>query len=275
MIPRAHMPAFVALSAALHVALFGAASWRDAPGTELRVMAVEPVHVRLVAEAVAAGSDPFAEASASLSLLAADAGARPVVETRQASDPGDGAVAEGSTPFAEAAASLSLLAADAGARSVAGTRQASDPGDGAVAEGSDSFAEAAASLSLLAADAGARSVAATGQASDPGGADPAPAGALTSDELALRIHEAVQPHFHYPLLARRHGWEGEVRLMLRVESDGRFSAIRVLSSSGHRVLDRAAVEALDRLARLPDARGVPPPGMETELPVRYRLIDPA
>jgi protein TonB len=98
---------------------------------------------------------------------------------------------------------------------------------------------------------------------------------VTAEQLALRIHEAVQSHFHYPLLARRHGWEGEVLLMLRVESDGRFSAIRVLSSSGHRVLDRAAVEALDRLARLPDARGVPPPGMETELPVRYRLIDPA
>ena len=92
-------------------------------------------------------------------------------------------------------------------------------------------------------------------------------------DIVARLHEAVETHFYYPPLARRHGWEGEVRVALRVERDGRLSAIRVLSSSGHRVLDSAAVDTLMRLARLPGTEGLPPAGMETVLPVRYRLLD--
>lgn len=100
------------------------------------------------------------------------------------------------------------------------------------------------------------------------------AGGVTPEQLTARIHEAVQPYFEYPLLARRKGWEGEVLLALRVEPDGRLRVLRILSSSGYRLLDHAAMEALARLERLPDARGLPRTGMETELPVIYRLLDP-
>lgn len=115
----------------------------------------------------------------------------------------------------------------------------------------------------------------TAAADGPGPAGPAPVAAagLTPGQLAARLHEAAEMHFYYPPLARRLGWEGDVRLALRVEHDGRLSAIRVLSSSGYRVLDSAAVDSLTRLARLPDAAGVPLSGMETVLPVRYRLLD--
>lgn len=102
---------------------------------------------------------------------------------------------------------------------------------------------------------------------------PALSPAFSPDQLIQRLHDAVATHFYYPPLARRHGWEGEVRLALHVAHDGRLSDIRVLSSSGHRVLDRAAIDCLTRVARLPDATGVPPSGMETVLPVVYRLID--
>lgn len=91
--------------------------------------------------------------------------------------------------------------------------------------------------------------------------------------LADRLREAVETHFHYPALARRRGMEGEVVIGLRVEVDGRLTAIRVVSSSGHRLLDHAAVESLTRAARLADARGVPDGGVELTLPVRYRLVD--
>lgn len=97
--------------------------------------------------------------------------------------------------------------------------------------------------------------------------------AFSPDQLIQRLHDAAATYFYYPPLARRHGWEGEVRLALHVAHDGRLSDIRVLSSSGHRVLDRAAIDCLTRVARLPDATGVPPSGMETVLPVVYRLID--
>lgn len=92
-------------------------------------------------------------------------------------------------------------------------------------------------------------------------------------EVRARIGEAVETHFYYPPLARRHGWEGEVVVGVRVEGDGRLSAIDVVASSGYRVLDHAAVDSLTRLARLPDAGDLPASGIEVAVPVRYRLID--
>jgi protein TonB len=51
-------------------------------------------------------------------------------------------------------------------------------------------------------------------------------------------------HRYYPPLARSRGWQGEVRLGVRVGSDGRLSRVRVLQTSGHALLDRAAVRSV-------------------------------
>ncbi len=101
-------------------------------------------------------------------------------------------------------------------------------------------------------------------------ATPHPVGAA---EVRARIGEAVETHFYYPPLARRRGWEGEVVVAVRVDGDGRLSAIEVVASSGYRVLDSAAVDSLTRLARLPESSGLPAAGIELTVPVRYRLLD--
>jgi periplasmic protein TonB len=109
-----------------------------------------------------------------------------------------------------------------------------------------------------------------GPVSPPSSMDPL---TLGTADVRARLGEVAETHFYYPPLARRRGWEGEVIVGVRVEGDGRLSAIDVVASSGYRVLDNAAVESLKRMARLSDARGLPKAGIVVRLPVRYRLVD--
>lgn len=95
----------------------------------------------------------------------------------------------------------------------------------------------------------------------------------TATHLYADLREALARHFHYPLTARRKGLEGEVKVSLRIEPDGELTHIRVQQSSGHAVLDEAAVGTLNKVGRLPQA--VPWLGgayFDLTLPVQYRLI---
>jgi protein TonB len=79
---------------------------------------------------------------------------------------------------------------------------------------------------------------------------------------------ALAQHFRYPLLARRQGWQGEVLLSVPVAADGSLGPTTILRSSGHAVLDRAALAALARVSALSWTPGI---AFTLELPVRYRL----
>lgn len=103
----------------------------------------------------------------------------------------------------------------------------------------------------------------------------------TASPLALARHRArirrslghlLADYFHYPLLARRRGWEGRVVLRIDVSADGEVSNIRVAQSSGHPVLDDSARQAMTRAgAAATLAAGPAIAGME--IPVIYRLRD--
>lgn len=95
----------------------------------------------------------------------------------------------------------------------------------------------------------------------------------TAQHLHADLREALARHFYYPLMARRKGLEGEVKVSLRIEPGGELTRIHVQQSSGHTVLDEAAVTTLLRVGRLPQA--VPWLGgayFDLILPVQYRLI---
>jgi protein TonB len=87
-----------------------------------------------------------------------------------------------------------------------------------------------------------------------------------------RIHHLLAAHFHYPLLARRKGWQGRVQLGLRLQADGRLTQVRVVRSSGHGILDRSARQAAEAIGRLPDTR-LPVDHYDLVVPVHYRLLD--
>ena len=100
------------------------------------------------------------------------------------------------------------------------------------------------------------------------GADPAGA----EEQLRRRVLRLVSSRFDYPLMARRKGMEGVVRLQVRIEPDGRISNLRVNQTSGYPVLDRAALQSL-QLASVPDAQQwLNGQAIDIIIPVEYRLV---
>jgi len=99
-------------------------------------------------------------------------------------------------------------------------------------------------------------------------------GADLERQLRDRLHQALLPHFSYPLLARRRGWEGIVRIGVRIEANGSLSHLHLVEPCPYEVLNNAAVQSLSRLTQLPDAatwlQGRP---FDLVLPVEYRLLE--
>lgn len=78
------------------------------------------------------------------------------------------------------------------------------------------------------------------------------------------------PKPQYPPLARRRGWEGTVLVGVRVTTDGRAGEVWVKQSSGHTVLDEAAVNAAldyDYIPAIVDGVAIES-GVEFEMPFR-------
>ncbi len=81
----------------------------------------------------------------------------------------------------------------------------------------------------------------------------------------------VNPPPRYPRLARRRGLEGAVLLEVLVDVSGRVADIRIASSSGHAILDRAALEAVRRWRFTPGMVGGKRRQMWVTVPVRFQL----
>jgi protein TonB len=83
---------------------------------------------------------------------------------------------------------------------------------------------------------------------------------------AADAQRKLASHLYYPEEAIARGLEGETRLLLSLEADGRIDDAQVASSSGHAILDQAAVRAAWAMGRL-DAGGQ----RQLILPVVFRL----
>lgn len=96
----------------------------------------------------------------------------------------------------------------------------------------------------------------------------------TAGLLQASLGEKLSEYFHYPRIARKKGWQGQVKLSLRIEGSGHFSNIQLHRSSGHPSLDSAALNSLQKAAYLPDAKSWLH-GMHYDIvvPVEYHLID--
>jgi len=97
---------------------------------------------------------------------------------------------------------------------------------------------------------------------------------ILSSQLESQLHDALAPYFVYPTLARRNGWEGQVRVDLRVEADGHLSHVHIAHSSGYRLLDSAALATLNHISAVPHAAGwLEGRHFDMVLPIDYRLTD--
>lgn len=75
----------------------------------------------------------------------------------------------------------------------------------------------------------------------------------------------------YPYRARQRGWEGVVLLHVLVDKDGRPGKIEIKRSSGHRVLDDAALEAVEKWQFKPASLGNIAFDAWIDIPVRFML----
>ena len=91
--------------------------------------------------------------------------------------------------------------------------------------------------------------------------------ASTNIQRSTRIAQRkLLQHVFYPPEAVARGIEGEVRLLVRLDADGRVSEARIAASSGHAILDDAALRAAYAAGRL-GGEGV----RELILPVVFHL----
>ena len=77
----------------------------------------------------------------------------------------------------------------------------------------------------------------------------------------------------YPPLARRRGLEGQTLLRVDILTSGESGAIAVVSSSGHAVLDNAALAAVRRWKFVPAGEGAHEAAAYVEVPVSFQLLD--
>jgi protein TonB len=90
--------------------------------------------------------------------------------------------------------------------------------------------------------------------------------------IDLRVLEWLARYRTYPLAARRARLEGVVELRVTLLPDGRFVDARVERSSGHVLLDQAALDLLARAAPLPaDFASERNAQIELQLPIVYRM----
>jgi protein TonB len=75
----------------------------------------------------------------------------------------------------------------------------------------------------------------------------------------------------YPPLARRRGWEGTVILLVTVNVLGESEKVRVLKSSGHKILDKSALKTVKKWIFTPGQLGVQPISMEVQVPVHFSI----
>lgn len=79
------------------------------------------------------------------------------------------------------------------------------------------------------------------------------------------------PKPSYPLIARRRGVEGTVKLDVRVSAEGIPTAVKVRESAGHEALDEAAMVAVWHWKFKPAQRGGMPVEASVVVPIRFRL----
>lgn len=104
--------------------------------------------------------------------------------------------------------------------------------------------------------------------------EPQTAAARAASERAYltALQRAIAREQRYPASARRQAQSGVATLAFIIASDGRIGDVRVAKSSGHSVLDQAAIQALGRLGRFrPIPKSLGRSSWSLQVPIRFDL----
>ncbi|MBN2440582.1 MAG: energy transducer TonB [Spirochaetales bacterium] len=88
------------------------------------------------------------------------------------------------------------------------------------------------------------------------------------DNLFTGLQKKIEQHLVYPPLARKRGMEGTVTILFMIDEGGDFIQSRVSKSSGHRILDKAALELIRRVLPFPHSLGMK---VEMKISIEYTL----
>jgi protein TonB len=81
------------------------------------------------------------------------------------------------------------------------------------------------------------------------------------------IRDLILKNLNYPSVARKMGWSGHLTVSFVICEGGKVENIRVIKSSGHKVLDENAVTTIKEIQPFPK----PPVKAEIVIPIEYRL----
>jgi protein TonB len=91
------------------------------------------------------------------------------------------------------------------------------------------------------------------------------------DTYVALLRRRVQDSLAYPAAARRRELTGTVQVEIEVQPTGAITHVALASSSSHRVLDEAALEAVRAVERVPFPSHVRPRPLRVRLPVVFDL----
>jgi protein TonB len=95
--------------------------------------------------------------------------------------------------------------------------------------------------------------------------DASSAGQAASEAIRKKIRERITAALAYPPAARRRSLEGSAGVRFRIGPDGQPYDIEVGRSSGHALLDRAAIRAVNAGGPFPQVEG------DVSVPISFRL----
>jgi len=93
----------------------------------------------------------------------------------------------------------------------------------------------------------------------------------TFTEANYKANYKSNPKPEYPRIAKSRGWQGKVLLRVQVTADGHSAGISVQQSSGHEMLDEAAIEAVKHWTFIPAKRGDTPVASTVTVPMQFKL----
>ena len=88
-----------------------------------------------------------------------------------------------------------------------------------------------------------------------------------------KIGTIQNPHPEYPMIARKKGWQGRLLLNVRVSENGDVISVKVLKTSGFKVLDKTSVETIKIWKFIPARIGGKNVEDYLNIPVSFKLVN--
>lgn len=97
--------------------------------------------------------------------------------------------------------------------------------------------------------------------------------AISKPQVISIINKELEQYFIYPKLAQKFNWQGKVLLSLRVKPNGEIDDVQIISSSGHTILDNAAIQSLLKVKYLEQISSLLSNDIYLQLPIIYQLTE--